>query len=84
MELPHAALAVLYGADRCTITRAVHEVRPLLAARGFAVSGCPDLRLQEGHRHRRREGPYPVGRGVPARSHARPDGCEDRGDLRPV
>lgn len=45
-QLPHAALAVFYGVDRSTITRAVHEVRPLLAARGFAVPGRPDLRLR--------------------------------------
>jgi hypothetical protein len=45
-QLPHAALAVLYGVDRCTITRAVHEIRPLLAARGFAVPGRPDVRLR--------------------------------------
>jgi hypothetical protein len=45
-QLPHAALAVFYGVDRSTITRAVGEVRPLLAARGFAVPGCPDLRLR--------------------------------------
>ena len=41
-QLPHAALALFYGVDRSTITRAVHEVRPLLAARGFAVPGRPD------------------------------------------
>lgn len=29
-QLPHAALAQFYGADRSTVTRAVHEVRPLL------------------------------------------------------
>ncbi|MBV9022418.1 MAG: transposase [Streptomycetaceae bacterium] len=45
-QLPHAALALFYGVDRSTITRAVHEVRPLLAARGFAVPGSPDLRLR--------------------------------------
>lgn len=45
-QLPHAALALFYGVDRSTITRAVHEVRPLLAARGFAVPGRPDLRLR--------------------------------------
>ncbi|MET7695325.1 transposase family protein [Streptomyces sp. NPDC005483] len=45
-QLPHAALAVLYGMDLCTITRALHEIRPLLAARGFAVPGGPDLRLR--------------------------------------
>ena len=44
-QLPHAALALLHGVDRSTITRAVHEVRPLLAARGFAVPGEPGLRL---------------------------------------
>ncbi|GAA1265609.1 hypothetical protein GCM10009646_61590 [Streptomyces aureus] len=44
-QLPHAALAVFYGVDRSTITRAVHEVRPLLAARGFAVPGEPHVRL---------------------------------------
>jgi hypothetical protein len=44
-QLPHAALAVLYGVDRSTVTRAVHEVRPLLAARGFAVPQQADLRL---------------------------------------
>ncbi|MGW0556776.1 transposase family protein [Streptomyces sp. NPDC002926] len=45
-QLPHAALAVLYGVDRSMITRAVHEIRPLLAARGFAVAGHLDLRLR--------------------------------------
>jgi hypothetical protein len=44
-QLPHAALALLYGVDRSTITRAVQEIRPLLAARGFAVPGEPGLRL---------------------------------------
>lgn len=43
-QLPHAALAVFYGVDRSTITRAVREVRPLLAARGYAVPGRPELR----------------------------------------
>src|SRR5512142_2367761 len=45
-QLPHAALAVFYGVHRCTITRAVGEVRPLLAQRGFAVPGKPGLRLR--------------------------------------
>jgi hypothetical protein len=45
-QLPHAALAELYRVDRSTVTRAVHEVRPLLAARGFAVPGKPGLRLR--------------------------------------
>lgn len=45
-QLPHSALALLYQVDRATITRAVGEVRPLLAARGFAVPGKPDVRLR--------------------------------------
>ncbi len=45
-QLPHAALATFYGVDRSTITRAVGEVRPLLAARGFAVPGEPGVRLR--------------------------------------
>jgi len=45
-QLPHAALALFYGMDRSTITRAVHEIRPLLAARGLAVPGQPGLRLR--------------------------------------
>jgi DDE superfamily endonuclease/Helix-turn-helix of DDE superfamily endonuclease len=45
-QLPHAALAVFYGVHRCTITRAVGEIRPLLAARGFAAPGTPGLRLR--------------------------------------
>ncbi|MEV8424565.1 helix-turn-helix domain-containing protein [Streptomyces niveus] len=35
-ELPHAALAELYGTARSTVSRAIGEIRPLLAARGFA------------------------------------------------
>ena len=45
-QLPHAALALFYKVDRSTITRAVGEIRPLLAARGFAVPGKPGLRLK--------------------------------------
>jgi len=45
-QLPHAALAVFYGVHRSTITRAVGEIRPLLAARGFAVPGQSGLRLR--------------------------------------
>ena len=45
-QLPHAVIAELYGVDRSTVTRAVREVRPLLAARGFAVPHRPDLRLR--------------------------------------
>jgi hypothetical protein len=45
-QLPHAAVAVFYEVDRPAITRAVHEIRPLLAARGFAVPGNSGLRLR--------------------------------------
>jgi len=45
-QLPHTALAVFYGVHRSTITRAVGEIRPLLAQRGFAVPGQPGLRLR--------------------------------------
>ncbi len=45
-QLPHAALAELYGAGRSTITHAVAEIRPLLAARGFAVPEEPGVRLR--------------------------------------
>ncbi len=44
-QLPHQALAVLYGVDRSTVTRAVHEIRSLLARRGFAVPGAAGVRL---------------------------------------
>ncbi len=46
LQLPHAALAELYGVTRPTVTRAIHEIRPLLAARGFAVPDRPGLRLR--------------------------------------
>jgi hypothetical protein len=46
LQLPHAALAELYRVDRSTVSRAIHQVRPLLAARGFAVPGHPGLRLR--------------------------------------
>lgn len=45
-QLPHAALALFYEVDRSTVTRAVHEIRPLLAARGCAVPGRLDLRIR--------------------------------------
>ena len=34
LQIPHAALAVMYGVHRSTVTRAVRQVRPLLAGRG--------------------------------------------------
>jgi hypothetical protein len=45
-QLPHKALGLLYGVHRCTIDRAVDEIRPLLAARGFAVPDQPGVRLR--------------------------------------
>ncbi|GAB7187431.1 DDE superfamily endonuclease [Kitasatospora sp. Ki12] len=45
-DLPHAVLALLFGVDRSTISRAVGEVRGLLAARGFAVPDRPGIRLR--------------------------------------
>jgi hypothetical protein len=45
-QLPHAALALFYNVDRSTITRAVHEIRALLAQRGFAIPERPDVRLR--------------------------------------
>ena len=38
LGIPHAALAVVYGVDRATITRAIGQIRPLLATRGFATA----------------------------------------------
>ncbi|MFC9289115.1 transposase family protein, partial [Streptomyces sp. NPDC057052] len=45
-DLPHAVLALLFGVDRSTITRAVGEIRTLLAERGCAVPDRPGLRLR--------------------------------------
>ncbi|WP_385625694.1 transposase family protein [Streptomyces sp. P8-A8] len=44
--LPHAAPAELYGTARSTVSRAIGEIRPLLAARGFAVPDRPTVRLR--------------------------------------
>lgn len=43
--LPQDALAVVYDVGSSTVGRAIGEVRPLLAARGFAVPDRPGLRL---------------------------------------
>ncbi len=45
-QLPHQALAALYHVGRSAITRAIDEVRPLPAARGFAVPEGPGVRLR--------------------------------------
>lgn len=44
--LPHAALAELFGIARSTISRAIGEIRPLLAMRGFAVPDHSGVRLR--------------------------------------
>lgn len=45
-DLPHSVLALLSGADRSTVTRAIGEIRGLLAERGCAVPDRPGLRLR--------------------------------------
>lgn len=45
-QLPHEVLAELFEVDRSTVSEAIRQVRPLLAARGFAVPGRPGLRLK--------------------------------------
>ncbi|MEU6278294.1 transposase family protein [Streptomyces populi] len=45
-DLPHAVLGLLFGVDRSTVTRAIGEVRTLLAERGCAVPDRPGLRLR--------------------------------------
>ncbi|WP_405968877.1 transposase (plasmid) [Streptomyces sp. NBC_00015] len=45
-DLPHSVLGLLFGVDRSTITRAITEIRPLLAERGCAVPDRPGLRLR--------------------------------------
>jgi hypothetical protein len=45
-NLPDAALAELYGVDRSTVSGAIRQIRPLLAARGFAVPDRPGVRLR--------------------------------------
>jgi hypothetical protein len=44
LQIPHAALAAMHGADRSTVTRAVAEIRPLLAGRGYATPQGQRLR----------------------------------------
>lgn len=46
-DLPHSALAVLLRVDRSTVSAAIRQVRPLLAARGFAVPDRIRLRTIE-------------------------------------
>ncbi|ALC19223.1 transposase family protein [Streptomyces pristinaespiralis] len=45
-DLPHSVLALLFLVDRSTVTRAIGEIRTLLAGRGCAVPDRPNLRLR--------------------------------------
>ncbi|WP_406162942.1 MULTISPECIES: transposase family protein [unclassified Streptomyces] len=42
---PHAALAELYQVDHSTVSAAVREIRPLLAALGLAAPDPPGIRI---------------------------------------
>jgi hypothetical protein len=44
LGIPHTALAVAFGVDRSTVTRAIGQIRPLLARRGFATATGVRLR----------------------------------------
>ncbi|WSQ06409.1 transposase family protein [Streptomyces sp. NBC_01231] len=53
LQLPHAALAELYGVTRPTNTRAIHEIRPLLRPVAHRPSACAAVPgLGEGSRWR--------------------------------
>jgi hypothetical protein len=43
LDLPHQAIAVLYGVERSTVSKAIAQVLPLLANRGFATGDGPRL-----------------------------------------
>jgi hypothetical protein len=45
-QLSHKVLGLLFGVSSSTVDRAVAKVRPLLAARGFAVPDRPGVRLR--------------------------------------
>ncbi|MFH9133940.1 transposase family protein [Streptomyces sp. NPDC017524] len=45
-DLPHSVLGLSFSVNRSTITRAVQEIRALLAERGCAVPDRPGLRLR--------------------------------------
>jgi len=46
LDLPQRVLAVLFGVRQSTIARAIGEIRPLLAGRGFAAPDRPGVRLR--------------------------------------
>ncbi|MEU8952634.1 hypothetical protein [Streptomyces sp. NPDC048489] len=45
-DLPHSVLGLLIGVERFTVTRAIGEIRTLLAEWGCAVSGSLGLRFR--------------------------------------
>ncbi len=45
-DLPHSVLALLSGVDRSIVTRAIGEMRRLLAERGCSFPDRPGLRLR--------------------------------------
>src|SRR5690606_5151904 len=45
-DLPHAVLGLLFDVDRSTITRAIGQLRHLLAQRGCAAPNRPGVRLR--------------------------------------
>jgi hypothetical protein len=45
-QLSHKVLGLLFGVSSSTVDRAVAEIRPLLAARGFAAPDRPGIRLR--------------------------------------
>jgi hypothetical protein len=45
-DLPDAALAEMYEVDRSTVSGAIRQIRPLLAARGCAVPDRGGVRLR--------------------------------------
>lgn len=76
--LTYEALGVIYEVGSSTISRAICEVRPLLAARGFAIPDRPGVR----HHRQRRAGPHPVVGSRTAGPNARPDRGAHRGHHR--
>jgi hypothetical protein len=44
LAIPHEAIAIAFGVDRSTVTRAIGQVRPLLANRGCALPSGVRLR----------------------------------------
>ncbi|MFD9284095.1 transposase family protein [Streptomyces mirabilis] len=78
--LTYEALGVIYEVGSSTISRAICEVRPLLAPRGFTIPDRPGVR----HHRQRRAGPPPVVGSLTAGPNARPDRGAHRGHHRAV